>query len=87
MVESANPGIICYTLSLAPFFKGDQMEDEEYVDMLVNSHHRLTKNELHLYAKMMRKRREAGRKANALRKENARTNYVHRNPKKRVKPL
>ncbi|SVC43458.1 uncharacterized protein METZ01_LOCUS296312 [marine metagenome] len=63
------------------------MKDEEYVDMLMVGSHRLTKNELHLYAKMMRKRREEGRKANALRKENARTNFVHRNPKKRVKPL
>ena len=60
---------------------------EEYVDMLIDSHHRLTKAELHLYAKMMRKRMEEGRKANALREENARTNFVHRNPKKRVKPL
>jgi hypothetical protein len=59
----------------------------EYVDMLIDSHHRLTKAELHLYAKMMRKRMEEGRKVNALREENARTNFVHRNPKKRVKPL
>ena len=63
------------------------MKDEEYVDMLIDSHHRLTKAELHLYAKMMRKRREEGRKANALREENARTNFVHLNPKKRVNPL
>ena len=61
--------------------------NEEYVDMLIDSHHRLTKAELHLYAKMMRKRMEEARKANALREENARTNFVHRNPKKRVKPL
>ena len=61
--------------------------NEEYVDMLIDSHHRLTKAELHLYAKMMRKRMEEARKANALREENARTNFVHRNPKKRVNPL
>ena len=60
---------------------------EEYVDMLIDSHHRLTKAELHLYAKMMRKRKEEGRKAVALREENARINFIHRNPKKRVKPL
>ena len=63
------------------------MKNEEYVDMLVDSHHRLTKAELHLYAKMMRKRREEAEKVIALREENARTNFVHRNPKKRVKPL
>jgi len=59
----------------------------EYVDMLMDSNHRLTKDELHLYAKMMRKRRKEGRKFAALRKENARTNFVHLNPKKRVNPL
>ena len=63
------------------------MKGEEYVDMLVDSHHRLTKAEHHLYAKMMRMRREEGKKSTALRKENARTNFVHLNPKKRVNPL
>jgi len=59
----------------------------EYVDMLMDSNHRLTKDELHLYAKMMRKRRKEGKKFAALRKENARTNFVHKKPKKHIQPL
>lgn len=63
------------------------MKDGEYVDMLVDSHHRLTKAEHHLYAKMMRKRRDEAEKVVALREENARTNAVHGKTKKRVNPL
>jgi hypothetical protein len=55
--------------------------------MLVDSHHRLTKAELHLYAKMMRKRRDEAEKAVALREENARINAIHGKTKKRVNPL
>ena len=84
---STNPGQLTPKLSLALFFRETKMEDEEYVDMLVDSHHRLTKAELHLYAKMMRKRRDEAEKAVALRKENARINAIHGKTKKRVNPL
>ena len=53
----------------------------------MDSNHRLTKDELHLYAKMMRKRRKERKKFAALRKENARTNFVHKKPKKHIQPL
>mgnify|MGYP001189455321 CR=1 FL=1 len=59
----------------------------EYVDMLVDGNHRKTKDEHHLYAKMMRKRRRLAREGDNLRKENARTYQVKKKPKKYVSPL
>ncbi len=55
--------------------------------MLVDGNHRKTKNEHHLYAKMMRKRRREAREGDKLRKEAARTYQANKKPKKYVSPL
>ena len=59
----------------------------EYVDMLVDGNHRKTKNEHHLFAKMMRMRRRSAKEGDKLRKEAARTYQANKKPKKYVSPL
>ena len=61
--------------------------NKEYVDMLIEGHHRLTKNQLHAFTKASRKRLRLGKKGIAKRKRMAKSLNRHYRRKPFVEAL
>jgi len=59
----------------------------EYMDMLMEGHHRLTKNQLHAFTKATRKRLRLGKKGIARRKRMAKSIGEHYKKKPYLEPL